>query len=245
MMKAITIDHSSSPMTSVNDLVVDEHTALAVAEMIVDSGAYTIGDFADRSTWFRYSSGLYAPVYGDMRRAVSDSGHLALASSYFGSAIINQFPGIEVIAGMADAAWPLLTDIASKFPQLESIYIRKEEKKHGKGSWFLTPPLAGATAVLVDDLVNSGSSIQRGFDRLKEAEVKVLGVVSIVNWGQAEMFSLCNEMQIKPVALTSWPWIVKTLESRERITSSEAEVLRKFYQNMSTFNWETKQHECK
>jgi len=237
-MNETTIDYGTA-----KEVVSDVRVARAVAELMMDCGAYRVRDFENPSTFFTYASGIRAPIYTDVRLLLDDVRMRSFVSSCLGCVITYQFPRVKLIAGVADGAPPWVTSIADKFPHFQPAYIRKHVKEHGTEPWFLTPPPVGATAVLVDDLMNTGSATRLGVDRLHEVGAKVLGVVSVVNWAQTEMFARLDEMQIKPLALTSWPWIIEAAELRNVITHRQSELLADFYSSMSTFNWETQRHE--
>lgn len=122
-------------------------------------------------------------------------------------------------------------------------FVRKYPKQHGVGGLLAgveqkaDRPL-GITAVFVDDLVASGESLERAINIVRtEADIEVVGIASIVNWGFVEMRDCFREMQVPAVSLVSFSELLDAAKVEGKITEVEAQELRKFYQNPRSHKW--------
>ena len=102
----------------------------------------------------------------------------------------NQYP--FQICGLEIAAVPLVAALVMKFHEkgrsLNGFFIRKSRKKSGLFN-MVEGKVTGDPIIIVDDLVNTGSSVMRQVIILKELEKKVLEVFSILRFRNSEYYT--------------------------------------------------------
>lgn len=219
-------------------------TSEQVARAVLDSGSYLIKDTAsllDKTTWFKWKSGIIAPVYTNCRYLMGNPGATAVVVQSLVSSIKNNFPGVELIVGIEAAGIQWSSTVAFEMG-LPSAFVRKQAKEHGvdDGRFVGSPNnLKNITAVVVDDLVASGESLEDAIRTLRdEKQVNVVGVQSIVNWNFNHMKDRFRRMNLPIRALVSYPQILNEAENQGIIDSEIKEELLFFYQNPKSHSFD-------
>ncbi|MFH1767873.1 MAG: orotate phosphoribosyltransferase [Candidatus Omnitrophota bacterium] len=145
----------------------------------------------------KLSSGKTSNYYIDIRRVSLDSQGLYLTSKIIWEMIKKDKP--TAIGGPtlgADAIIGGVCVLAHKEgKKLKVFIVRKTPKKHGRQNLIegkeLTPK---DRVVLIDDVATTGASLVKSFEILKEAKVKVIKVIVVVDReeGAKEAFSNLN-----------------------------------------------------
>jgi orotate phosphoribosyltransferase len=221
-------------------------TSEQVARALLNSGSYLIKDTAsllDNTKWFKWKSGIVAPVYTNCRYLMGNPGATAVVVQSLVSSIKNNFPGVELIVGVETAGIHWSSTVAFDMG-LPSAFVRKRAKEHGvdEGRFVGSPSnLKNVTAVVVDDLVASGESLEETIKALREEkQLNVVGVQSIVNWNFNHMKDRFRRLNIPIRALVSYPQILNEAVSQDIIDSEIKDELLFFYQNPKshTFNFQ-------
>ena len=131
---------------------------------------------------YTWASGWRSPVYCDNRLSLSYPEVRNLVRDSLTEVIRAEFPQAKGIAGVATAGIPQGVLVADQL-EIAFIYIRSAAKKHG-----LTNLIEGhidpkAGYVVVEDLVSTGGSSLKAAQALQAAGGKVLGVISVFNYG--------------------------------------------------------------
>ena len=133
------------------------------------------------------SSGKESDFYVDCKQtSLSAAGHLLIGRLLHGL-VRAEFPEARAIGGPTIGADPLVsataTVSAERGDPLDAFLIRKEPKGHGTGA-----PIEGlgnlgprCPVVVVEDVITTGASTLRSISRCLECELKVLGVVALVD----------------------------------------------------------------
>ena len=212
-------------------------TSEQVARALLNSGSYLIKDIVsllDKTKWFKWKSGIEAPVYTNCRYLLGNPGATAVVVQSLVSSIKNNFPGVELIVGVEAAGIQWSSTVAFDMG-LPTAFVRKRAKEHGvdEGRFVGSPNnLRNVTAVVVDDLVASGESLEEAIKALREEkQINVVGVQSIVNWNFNHMKERFRRLNIPIKALVSYPQILNEAMSQEIIDSEIKDELLFFYQN--------------
>jgi orotate phosphoribosyltransferase len=131
---------------------------------------------------FTWSSGWKSPIYCDNRLSLSYPGIRHAIKVGLATAIRQNFPGVEVIAGVATAGIPQGALVADEL-QLPFVYVRPKPKEHGMENLIEGKVTKGQKVIVVEDLVSTGGSSLKSVQALKDAGVEVLGMVCIFNYG--------------------------------------------------------------
>jgi orotate phosphoribosyltransferase len=176
---------------------------------------------------FTWASGIQSPVYCDNRVINSDVSARNTVLEAFLEFVREEFPGVDVIAGVATGGIPMGALIADRL-QLPFVYVRQEPKAHGLKQQVEGSFRPGERVVVIEDLISTGGSSMKAIQGIRNAGLELLGLVSIMNYGfkKAEdlfaregvtVFSLCNIDTIVDVAL-----------EEHRITQEEADTVLQF-----------------
>lgn len=108
------------------------------------------------------------------------------------------------VCGLEMAAVPLVTAIVMKFQErhmpLNGFFIRKSRKKSGLFK-MIEGRVTEYPIIIVDDLVNTGSSVIRQIEILKELKKAISGIFSILRFHDLEYYGRFRELGIEFSAL--------------------------------------------
>ncbi len=143
------------------------------------------------------ASGKVSNYYIDVRRVSLSSAGIYYISHLVFRIIRNE--KIDALGGPTLGADPIVSTVAflahKNKKKLKAFLIRKNPKKHGRQKLIEGQPLnPGERVVLVDDVATSGGSIIKSINVLKEARVKVVGAITVVDRqeGAAEALAKYN-----------------------------------------------------
>lgn len=157
--------------------------AQTVAKILLDEKAV----FLRPHEPFTWTSGIKSPVYCDNRLLISTVDSRQLIVKAFCRKIEELKP--QYIAGTATAGIPWAAWIAYEM-KLPMIYVRSSSKEHGRQNAIEGAAPAGSSCVLIEDLISTGKSSIAAAQKLQEANLKVLKVMSIFTYGFSEVDSL-------------------------------------------------------
>jgi orotate phosphoribosyltransferase len=133
------------------------------------------------------SSGKESDFYIDCKQTTLSAEGAALLGKLLHAAIRERFPEARAVGGPTLGADPMVAAIAVVSAQagtpLDAFIIRKEPKGHGTAAWIegmknLGP---GHPVVMVEDVVTTGASTLKAIEHAREADLKVLGAVVLVD----------------------------------------------------------------
>lgn len=151
---------------------------------------------------FVLSSGKESTFYLDCRQVTLQAEGLALIGRLFLS-VIEQLPERPVAAGgltlgadplavavaLASQAALAIAGSAPRLPgeasrsAIDAFIVRKEPKGHGTGQWLegTAALVPGAPVVVLEDVITTGASTLRALERCREAGLRVVGVVALID----------------------------------------------------------------
>lgn len=233
-----------------DDSLIYEPAAEPVARALLMSGSYLLcKDLTDESTYFSWKTDIKAPVYTNCRNLYGHPGPTAVVAESLWNSINSSFPGVEYIIGVESAGIPWCALVGHR-SALPFAYVRKERKPYGAddGLFVGAPPESSQTyslrrmkAVVIDDLVASGASIENAINAIEsERGMKVVGLQSIVNWNFKSMRERFDKLKIRVKALVSYPQILSEALNQGLIEEGIKKELELFYENPKghTFNFE-------
>jgi orotate phosphoribosyltransferase len=201
---------------------VQSATAGKVAEMLLQIEAIKL----NTTKPFIWSSGWKSPIYCDNRLSLSFPEVRQTIKSGLVDAIQENFFTAEAIAGVATAgiAQGALVADAMKLPFL---YVRPKPKDHGMENLIEGKITKGQKVVVVEDLVSTGGSSLKTVAALRDAGFKVLGMVSIFNYGFDLATRNFYEADVSLISLSDYSHLlIQALEGKyineEQITSLKA-----------------------
>lgn len=157
---------------------VQEETAGPIAEMLLKIQAIKL----NTQKPFTWTSGWKSPIYCDNRLSLSYPDVRGAIKEGLTQAIRENFFTAEAIAGVATAGIAHGALVADAL-DLPLLYVRPKPKEHGMENLIEGRVVKNQKVVVVEDLVSTGGSSLKAVDSLRAAGFKVLGMVSVFNYG--------------------------------------------------------------
>ncbi len=157
---------------------VREETAGKIAEMLLRIQAIKL----NTGKPFIWNSGWKSPIYCDNRLSLSYPDVRQAIKIGLVEAIQENFFTAESIAGVATAGIAQGALVADEL-DLPFLYVRPKPKDHGMENLIEGKIVKNQKVVVIEDLVSTGGSSLKAVQALRDAGFKVLGMVSIFNYG--------------------------------------------------------------
>ena len=130
---------------------------------------------------FIWTSGWKSPIYCDNRIILSYPKTRSFITTQICKKINTFYKKPNVIAGVATGAIGIGALVADLL-ELPFIYVRTSAKKHGRMNQIEGAFSKGQSVVVVEDLISTGKSSLMAVDALRNAELKINGMVSIFSY---------------------------------------------------------------
>lgn len=183
---------------------------------------------------FQWASGWLSPIYCDNRLTLSFPQIRTFIKNSFVETIKHHFPQVECIAGVATAGIPQASLIADAM-NLPLVYVRSEAKKHGLGNQIEGKVTPNQKVVVIEDLVSTGGSSAKVIEALQKASCKVLGLVSIMNYGFEQAEKVFENMNVPFISLTTFQDVVVEAMKRDLVNEKAMAILQEWRKNPE--NW--------
>ncbi len=185
---------------------------------------------------FTWASGIKSPVYCDNRLTLTAPKVRTDVENGLAQLVKENYPDAEVLmgtstAGIAHAA------IVGHIMDMPMGYVRSGAKDHGRQNQIEGKLEKGQKVVVVEDLISTGGSVIEVVNVLREAGAEVLGVVSIFTYGMQKGLDRLKEANVKNISLTNFDVIAKVAAEEGYIKESDVEKLIKFRNNPSDESW--------
>ncbi|MEI8005606.1 MAG: orotate phosphoribosyltransferase [Bacteroidota bacterium] len=204
-------------------MIFREDIALSVAEMLLKIKAVKLSP-NDLFTW---ASGIKSPIYTDNRITLSYHGIRTAIRQHFVDAVRYYNWEPDVIVGVATGGIPQGALVAQEL-ELPFAYVRSSKKDHGLTNQVEGEVRSGQKAVIVEDLISTGSSSLGAVGALKNAGCQVKGMLAIFtyNLGIAQL-NFQNEA-CPLVTLTDYDHLIKKALEINYITEKDLGILEEF-----------------
>ena len=199
-----------------------------VAEHLLDKACVELSPSAP----FQYASGLKGPIYSDNRKLLS----------YVSSrdAVVNEFIQLienedyDAIVGLATGGIAPAAIIADRLKK-PMLYVRSKAKGHGKSNQIEGDYSGVKQVVLVEDLVNQGSSLEKAIIALNEAGLTIKKIYCIVSYGTRRSLEILKKYNLNLISLTNLDEIISLAVQKELINPSEQKLIEKWREDPE--NW--------
>jgi len=142
-----------------------------------------------------WSSGIHSPFYMDNRLLLSDVDSRKLVSSLLRDKIKSKKLAFNKICAVATAGIPWGMLIAHEW-EVPFIYVRPENKKHGKKNKVEGKVYNNDQILVIEDLISTGRSASETVLSLRELGARCENVVSIFNYHLKSSQKLFDEQDI-------------------------------------------------
>ena len=185
---------------------------------------------------FTWASGIKSPVYCDNRLTLTAPEVRTDVEKGLAKLVKEYYPEAEVLmgtstAGIAHAA------ITAHLLDMPMGYVRSGAKDHGRQNQIEGRLEKGEKVVVVEDLMSTGGSVIEVVNVLREAGAEVLGVVSIFTYGMQKGLDRLKEADVKNVSLTDFDHIAEVAAQEGYIKPEDIKKLIAFRNNPSDESW--------
>ena len=188
---------------------------------------------------FTWASGIKSPIYCDNRLVLSYPMVRQLVELEIARTIKKEFPGVEILMGTATAGIAHAALVANIL-DLPMGYVRSSAKSHGRENKIEGFYKEGQKVVVVEDLISTGGSSIECVKALREANLDVLGVVSIFTYNLEEGFKNFEEANCKYVSIANYDDLIKEAVELKYIKENDLEKLKAWKVNPHDESWITK-----
>ena len=173
---------------------------------------------------FTWACGWKSPFYCDNRKTLSYPELRNFVKLETARIIMERFPEVEAIAGVATGAIPQGAMVADELA-LPFVYVRSKPKAHGLENLIEGELKPGMTVVVVEDIISTGGSSLKAVEAIRLNGCEVIGMVASYTYGFAVADKAFREAGVKLVTLTNYEAVVEEALATGYIKESNVELL--------------------
>lgn len=224
------------------NIVWNENIARETASLLIDSGVYSTDFRKNKNDWTKLPDGTITPCYCNCRYVNRFPEHSRIIVSFMEIVSRLKFKKAEIVVGLATAGIPFSSLLADRL-NLPVSYVRSKPKGYGQGKLVECNPQRGLKALVVDDLLYTGVSLEKAVEALSnEYGIETVGiatVVSLSSWKCKENeWKFFKNRNIPIYAITSYNYLLSELLTRRKINENQYKKLCDFYMKPRTYRWE-------
>jgi len=179
---------------------------------------------------FTYASGLKGPLYCDNRQILSIPAGRKIIIEHFLKVIGEDHLTFDHLAGLATGGIPHAAILADRL-NASLIYIRAQLKSHGRQNQIEGKTKAGDKILLVEDLVNQGSSLNAAIEAARAAQLKMDACLCIVDYQMAKARDVLTEKNIQLYSLTDFSTILQVAQEDGVLSSQEISLVQQWHRD--------------
>ena len=183
---------------------------------------------------FTWASGWKSPFYCDNRKTLSYPDLRNYVKLELVHAILDRFPEVEAIAGVATGAIPQGALVADAL-NLPFVYVRSKPKDHGLENLIEGELEPGAKVVVVEDLISTGGSSLKAVEALRKGGSEVIGMVASYTYGFPVAREAFEAAGVELVTLTDYEHVVAEALETGYIAESDVQLLNDWRRDPA--NW--------
>lgn len=179
---------------------------------------------------FTWASGWKSPIYCDNRKLMSYPVIRNFIKIEFCRIILEKFPQVEAIAGVATGAIAPGAIVADALG-LPFVYVRSAPKDHGLENLIEGDLKPRQKVVVVEDLVSTGGSSLKAVDAIRNNGCDVLGMVAIFTYGFPIAKEALKESRVELTTLSDYDAILDEALRIDYIAESDLKTLQDWRKN--------------
>ena len=207
-----------------------EEYSYQIASNLLEIGAIKF-NFKEPFTW---TSGIKSPIYCDNRLSLSYVELRNQIRDAYKQAIMENFPEVEVIAGVATGAIAQGALVADKLG-LSFVYVRNKAKDCGMKKSVEGIITEGQKTVILEDLVSTGGSSIKVLEELRNEGANILGMVATLSYELPIAEKIFKEKNCKLFTLSGFSTLINVALEKEYVTKEQVEELYKWHQDPEGF----------
>ena len=139
-------------------------------------------------------------------------------------AVLERFPEVEAIAGVATGAIPQGALVADAL-NLPFVYVRSKPKDHGLENLIEGELKPGMKVVVVEDLISTGGSSLKAVEAIRRNACDVIGMVASFTYGFPVAKKAFKDADVELVTLTDYEHVVAEALETGYISDADVELL--------------------
>ncbi len=188
---------------------------------------------------FTWASGWKSPIYCDNRKTLSYPQIRSYIKIQISRLILELYPDVQVIAGVATGAIAQGALIADELG-LPFIYIRPTPKDHGLENMIEGDLKPKQKVVVIEDLISTGGSSLKAVDAIRNDGSEVLGMIAIFTYSFPEAEQRFKNAKVKLTTLCNYEAILTEALSINYIKEEDVATLKEWRENPSEWRKELK-----
>ncbi len=183
---------------------------------------------------FTWASGWKSPIYCDNRKLMSYPTIRNFLKIQFGRIILEKYPEVEAIAGVATGAiapGAIVADLLG----LPFVYVRATPKGHGLENLIEGDLKPNQKVIVIEDLVSTGVSSLKAVEAIRKDGANVIGMVSIFTYDFPIATKNMEEANVELTSLSNYDAILEEAVRTEYIDESELQTLQDWRENPDTW----------
>lgn len=184
---------------------------------------------------FTWASGWKSPFYCDNRKTLSYPELRTFVKTEITRLIMEQFPEVEAIAGVATGAIAQGALVADAMG-LPFVYVRSKPKDHGLENLIEGELKPGMKVVVVEDLISTGGSSLKAVEAIRSNACEVIGMVASYTYGFDVATDAFKAADVKLVTLTNYEAVVEEALSIGYIAESDVDLLHEWRKDPAHWN---------
>ena len=181
---------------------------------------------------FTWASGWKSPFYCDNRKTLSYPDLRNYVKLEIVHNILEKFPEVEAIAGVATGAIPQGALVADAL-NLPFVYVRSKPKDHGLENLIEGELKPGMKVVVIEDLISTGGSSLKAVEAIRNNGCEVIGMVASYTYGFDVAKKAFDDAKVKLITLTNYEAVLDVALKTGYITESQIPVLNEWRANPS------------
>jgi orotate phosphoribosyltransferase len=173
---------------------------------------------------FTWASGWISPIYCDNRKTLSYPQVRNFIKVQFARRIMERWPAVDVIAGVATGAIAqgvLVADLLD----MPFVYVRSSPKGHGLENLIEGDLKPGQKVVVVEDLISTGGSSLKAVEALRNNGADVLGMAAIFTYGFQVAANNFTEAKVEYETLSNYQSLIKVAAEVGYVSSDDLSAL--------------------
>lgn len=212
-------------------MILNKETAQKTADLLLQINAIKL----QPQNPFLWASGWKSPIYCDNRIILSYPPIRNFVREQMARQIEKLYGKPDVIAGVATGAIGIGMLVAD-YLNVPFVYVRPEAKGHGRQNQVEGQLSKNQNVVVVEDLISTGNSSLNAVKALKEANVKVKGMIAIFTYDFDVAKENFKKEKIELHTLSDYNQLLAQAEKSKYINSSETETLKAWRENPAIWN---------
>jgi orotate phosphoribosyltransferase len=184
---------------------------------------------------FTWASGWKSPIYCDNRKTLSYPQIRNYVKIELTRLILEMYPDVEVIAGVATGAIAQGALVADALG-LPFVYVRPTPKGHGLENMIEGDLRPKQKVVVIEDLISTGGSSLKAVEAIRNDGSEVLGMIAIFTYGFPVSIQKFAQAKVKLTTLCTYDAVLSVALSTNYISSDDIDTLQEWRKEPSVWS---------